>query len=263
MRRTDPFQILAIGILIVSVTPVFADAKIRVVAGLPVAPGVFVNGHGPYSFLVDTGANVNLIEPALAAKSGVRFTAQTEVASAVGKLTVLQSDDNEITLDSVSAANQRFVLHDLKPLQSLDPNICGILGQWFLAQFDYTLDLRGKSLIFGRFAVPAVSPIPFNLVNGRMVISTNLGALALDSGAHNLILYNVKAVQGGEIRTLTGSKTVGSVIRDVIIAGEKIWHGDAVTLQNNTEPGVDGILPLNIFRKVYVCNSQKYLCCRW
>jgi hypothetical protein len=38
----------------------------RVEDGRPVVNGVFVNGRGPYRFLVDTGSNVNLIETDLA-----------------------------------------------------------------------------------------------------------------------------------------------------------------------------------------------------
>ena len=41
----------------------------RVRDGRPIVDGVYVNGHGPYRFLVDTGTMRNLIDADLARKS--------------------------------------------------------------------------------------------------------------------------------------------------------------------------------------------------
>jgi hypothetical protein len=63
----------------------FAEAKMQVRDGRPVVDGVFVNGHGPYRFLVHTGSNVNLIETGIAWKIGMNATFQVDLASSAGK----------------------------------------------------------------------------------------------------------------------------------------------------------------------------------
>jgi hypothetical protein len=139
-----------------------------------------------------------------------------------------------------------------------DPNIRGVLGQWFLAQFDYTIDLRDKSLAFGK-VISTGSHVPFTLLNGRMVLSTNLGDLALDAGAGRLVLFGESGAKSGELRAFTGSKTVGLASRTLSIGGQNVWHGEAVTMPRGTEPGINGLLPLSVFHKVYICNTQRYL----
>jgi hypothetical protein len=46
--------------------------------------------------------------------------------------------------------------------------------------------------------------------------------------------------------------------KPLIIEGRKISRGDAVAIPNRT-PGVDGLLPLSLFKAIYFCNSQRYV----
>lgn len=62
MRPTNHTTQILICILIIAAEPLFAEVIRHVRDGRPVVDGVFVNGHGPCRFLVDTGSNVNLIE---------------------------------------------------------------------------------------------------------------------------------------------------------------------------------------------------------
>ncbi len=112
--------------------------------------GVYVNGQGPYRFLLDTGTNMNLMESRLAKKIGMRTTFSDVVESAAGKISMPGSDGNIVELGPVRAEQQRFQYSDLDSLHMLWPDIRGVLGQAFLAGFDYTLDLRGKQLEFGK-----------------------------------------------------------------------------------------------------------------
>ena len=54
--------------LISTACPLAGAVTLEVRDGRPFVNGVFVNGHGPYRFLIDTGANMNLIESDLAEK---------------------------------------------------------------------------------------------------------------------------------------------------------------------------------------------------
>jgi hypothetical protein len=252
--------LLLIGSIIIVAAPAFGAVKLHVAEGRPVVDGVYVNGQGPWRFLLDTGSNVNLIEPDLARKIGMSATSNIELASSSGKASLPQSDGNEVLLDSAKAGDQKFLLAGLEALHKLDPEVRGVLGQWFLANFDYTLDLKVKRLEFGKQAAPGART-SFTMVNGRVVVPTSLGGLVLDSGAARLVLFGVESDRGtdGRMLTLNGSETIGSASRKLVIGERKVWQGDAVTMSSRTEPGVAGLLPLNLFRSVYVSNSESYV----
>lgn len=167
-------------------------------------------------------------------------------------------------LDAVKADGQKFLYSGLDAIHNFSPDIQGVLGQWFLSQFDYTLDLRGKRLEFGTQPDPNGTRVPLRMINGRLALSTSLGNLILDSGASRLVLFGVKPDIGlggnREWRTVAGSQEVGMVsIKPLIIEGRTIWHGDAVAIPNRSEPGVDGLMPLSLFKAIYVCNSEGYV----
>jgi hypothetical protein len=131
------------------------------------------------------------------------------------------------------------------------------------SQFDYTLDLRGKRIEFGKQERNGTR-IPLQTINGRLAVSTSLGDLILDSGASRLVLFGVEPNIGlggkREWRAVAGSQEVGVIsIKPLVIEGRPIWRGEAVAIPNRSEPGVDGLLPLSLFRTIYVCNSEDYV----
>jgi hypothetical protein len=256
------FQILIFS-LIVSASTLSGGVKLQVRDGRPLVDGVYVNGHGPYRFLLDTGSNVNLIETGLARKIGMNATFQVDLTSAAGKIPTSGSDGNEVVLDSFKAGEQKFLFTGLAAIHHSSPDVQGVLGEWFLSRFDYTLDLRGKRLEFGKQdRTGAHSAV--KMINARPVVSTSLGNLALDSGAVRLILFGVQPDNGpaskAELRTVAGSQQIGSTAgKQLIIEGRRVWEGDAVAIASRSEAEVDGLLPVSLFRSVYVCNSEGYV----
>ena len=249
--------------LTIAAAPFTRAVKLQVRDGRPIVDGVYVNGHGPYRFLVDTGANVNLIDLRLARKIGMDPTFHVELASAAGRVLTPGSDDNEIALDPVQASGQKFLFSGLDAIHSSSPDVQGVLGQWFLSHFDYTLDLRGKRLDFGSLEASGTRS-RFRMVNARPVVSTSLGDLALDSGEARLVLFGIKPDErfgtAYELRTFAGSQQVGTVSgKPLIIQGKKVSSGDALAIPDRAEPGVDGLMPLSLFQSVYVCNSGGYV----
>jgi len=244
-------------------SPVIRESKLQVRDGRPVVEGVYINGHGPYRYLVDTGTNVNLIETGIARKIGMNATFQVDLASSAGKILSEGSDGNELVLGLVKAAGQRFLFLRAEAIHGASLGVQGVLGQWFLSRFDYTIDLRGKRLAFGK-QDRSGTRTPFEMINARPVISTSLGALALDSGTNRVVLFRVSPDSGpdrmGELQTFAGSRRSGLVAsKALVIDGRKIWSGDAVAMPGRTEPGVDGLMPLNLFKTVYICNSEGYV----
>jgi hypothetical protein len=256
-------HITLICALILTSSPLVNATNLRVQEGRPIVDGVFVNGHGPYRFLVDTGTNVNLIDTNLARSIGLNPTFQVDLTSATSKTPTQGSDGNEVVLDSVKAEDQRFLLSPLDSVHRFWSDIQGVLGEWFLCKFDYTLDLRTKRLEFGK-QDRNETRVQFRMINGRLALPTSLGNLILDSGAARLVLFEVKSdiSLGGkrEWQTVAGSEEVGMVfIKPLVVEGQTMWRGDAVAIPNRSEPGVDGLLPLSLFKAIYVCNSERYV----
>jgi hypothetical protein len=56
------------------------------------------------------------------------------------------SDGNQVTLASAKSGDQKFLFTGLEAIHKMDPDVRGVLGQWFLSNFDYLLDLKAKRL---------------------------------------------------------------------------------------------------------------------
>jgi hypothetical protein len=253
------FRVGILGIT-VGVCSLSGAVKLQILEGRPLVEGVYVNGHGPYRFLLDTGANVNLLDTNVARKIGMRTTFEDTVESSIGKVSLPGSDDNTIDLGDVRADCQKFQFSTLDTLHILSPNIQGVLGQQFLSGFDYLIDVRDRRLAFGKQA-PRGNRTQSQSFDGRNAVSTSLGYLVLDSGAPGVVLFGVKGGVGDrrDMLTLTGSQSVGMVARRLAIEGQNVWRGDAVAIPGEGESGVAGLMPLSLFKAVYVCNSEGYI----
>ena len=228
--------------------------------GRPLVDGVFVNGHGPYRFLIDTGTNMNLIESRLALKIGMKSTFRGDVESATGKTSLKGSDDNVVELGPVRADRQRFQFTSLDMIHEVWPDVRGVLGQAFLRGFDYMIDLRNRRLEFGTQALSGTRS-PARTYDGRPAVSTSLGDLVLDSGAARLVLFGIvpDMLELKDMVTVAGTRAVGMVTSKLSIAGRSVWRGDAVAIPEDAEPGIAGLMPLSLFDATYISNSEGYV----
>jgi len=235
--------------------------KMLLIQGRPVVDGVFVDGHGPYRFLVDTATTANHIEPGLARSIGLKASFRSELTSSIGVIEVLGSDGVEVALGPVRADKQRFMFAGMDVVHQISPTIQGILGQQFLSRFDYLLDLRAGRLEFGMQAPGGRrKQVPFRNLHGRPVVSTSLGELAVDSGADWVTLFGIGISNlVRRVVTMSGSSAVGIVSSSLQIEGRTVWRGEAAAMPHPAEADVAGLLPVRLFRSVYICNSEGYV----
>jgi len=124
------------------------DLRPRLVAGPLLVVPVMVNGSGPYDFMVDTGSQLNVLDPALAghlhlqteAHVGLVTTASVKGAS-VAVVDLLQ-------VGSYAIQHPLAAVQDLGMLQAADSRIRGVLGENFLGHFDLLFDYGRKLLCF-------------------------------------------------------------------------------------------------------------------
>ena len=235
--------------------------KVKIIAGTPVADGVFLNGQGPYRFLLDTGSEANLLDVVLAGKLGIEPEFQARLITAAGTTAVNAGSVERVLLGPAEASHQDFLITSLDGLHALSPDIRGILGQPFLLNFDYMLDFEHHTLTFGA-APDEGSPIPFQFIHNRMAVPTSEGDLVLDSGTGTLFLFRAAPFKGTAtaIRTSSGlfSSVVVNRVHDLRIGG-KIYHPRRVAFDaGETSLGV-GLLPASLFRAVTISNSRRYI----
>ncbi len=219
-----------------------------------------MNGHGPYRFLLDTGTQLNHLDPKLAKSIGLRASLRVEVISAFAVAQAPAAEGIEIALESVKAGAQRLVFSDLETVHRLGYDIKGVLGQDFLSRFDYLLDLRAKRLEFSKQDRTGTRA-EFQTIHGQQAVSTSLGWLLLDSGTAWVVLFGVPAApRTNDILTLAGSAKAGTVPRKpLIIEGRTIRYDELVAVAGGNQAGVAGLLPVSLFKSVYFCNSEGYV----
>ena len=94
-----------------------AGVKLQMLDGLPMVD-VLVNGRGPYRFVLDTGASMNQMDPALADSLGLAPTFKSQLGSSTtGWTFVLGAGGVSVALDGAEAADQMFFFAGLEALQ--------------------------------------------------------------------------------------------------------------------------------------------------
>jgi len=152
-----------------------------------------IGGHGPYWFLIDTGANRSAIDQRLISELGLPTESETEIQGAGGTIRTKTVTIPQLQLGSVQVENLKPTVYDLST--SLSPKgdaIAGIIGfdvlQKSVVLFDFKLGRvtvsRTEKI---RGASRGVVSIPFVLDNGIPKLTITLDDtpidLRLDSGA--------------------------------------------------------------------------------
>ncbi len=270
-----------------------AGLRPRIVAGALLVIPVKINQSGPFDFMVDTGSQLNVIDPALAAQISLKSQGTVGLVA-----TAASSQASLGVLDSLEAGSQTVlkplvVVQDLGPLQAADPRIRGVLGENFLAHFDVLIDysrgllcldetrLMGENLRGDRIAlVPSKHPdteVPFC---ERLVVSVNLSdtgtrpiLLQVDSGSDGPILYagnreleqpllKRARLQGPEV---SDARRAFAVLppQDMRLGSRIVRKVPFVTpakgSQSVPDREEDGILATVLFQRVFVSHSDHFV----
>jgi len=169
---------------------------------------VSVNHSGPYNFLLDSGMQITLIDPSLAAELHLEPHGAAVVAGAGSRQSAAYVPLDLLEAGSHAVPNQNVLLHELQNLNGIDLHIRGILGEDFLEHFDMLVDNVHHLLCLDETAalrsavkgphIPltsadteqgsAAAALP--IVSVHLSDATRPVRLLLDSGANGAILYN-------------------------------------------------------------------------
>ena len=270
-----------------------AGLRPRLVAGALLVIPVKINQSGPFDFMVDTGSQLNVIDPELAAQLDLKSQGTVGLVA-----TAAWSQASVAELDSLQTGSQRVlkplvVVQDLGPIQAAAPRIRGVLGENFLAHFDVLIDyerrllcldeakvmqetIRGERIPLGYSKHPELD-LPFS---ERLVVSVNLSdtgtrpiLLQLDSGSDGPILY--AGNRELEQPLLKRAKLQGPDVTDARRAfavlppqdmrlGTRIvrkvpFMTPANASQNVPDREEDGILATALFQRVFISHSDRFV----
>jgi hypothetical protein len=265
--------------------------RLRLVQRSIIIVPVEINHTGPYDFMVDTGAQITTVDPALASVLHLRIE-RTAGIIGVGHYTrppLTQLDSVQAGSHSVDAV--LAVVQDPGQIQAMDPRVRGILGTNFLAHFDVLIDyahsllcldegklmqatLKGQRIALARpahpernlpFTEPSIVPVNVTGIKAQLLMQ-------LDSGSNAPMLY----AAGKELtRTLFVSaplRTRGTdgIERDFAVlppqdvqVGSQVLHRIPFVAPMNPGKDVpkvdfDGLLPTVLFQTVFISYADHY-----
>lgn len=256
--------------------------------------GVFVtiNNSGPYEFMVDTGAQITMLDSSLAQEL------KLEASGLLSLVTV--TSDQEVPLVSaaivevgpVSVQGMRMAVEDFASLDREAPTLRGILGTDFLSRFDILLDNRHKSLCFDdshrRQQSLLGEQLPILSINHQssasapaILVSVHLpddgkqgSILRLDSGSNVPLLYvdtQATAMSLAHATPVSGV-TIGRQAQFAYVytpprrarfgAHTEMQIAFAVKLGSSllySKAGEVGLLPTRLFKRVFISAADHFV----
>ena len=237
-------------------------------AGIVFVP-VFINGQGPFPFVIDTGSNRTALSADLAHALEVPIVAKTEVIGVTGSeyrpVARLTASIGTSTPVSVLAS-----IVSPEKLHSATGAARGISGQDLLMTLNYTLDYKHQRFMFSLPEARNGSRIelPLEIEEGRVLLALPSRAgqpsvrMVPDSGSTMFVVFDrggqppfvMESISGAmEVGTITSTQTVPMVrLREVRLKMLTLRDQMAAIVRrsNKTGPDIDALLPLRIFETV-------------
>ena len=270
-----------------------AGIRPRLVANALLVIPVKINQSGPFDFMVDTGSQLNVIDPALAAQLNLKSQGTVGLVATAARYQASVGELDSLQAGSQTVLKPLAVIQDLGPIQAADPSIRGVLGENFLAHFDVLIDYSHGLLCLDEAKVmekyvrgeriPLVTPshleteVPFS---ERLVVSVNLFdtgtrpiLLQVDSGSDGPILYagnrefeqpllKRARLQGPEV---SWARRAFAVLppQDMRLGSRIVRKVPFVTPANGSlnapDREEDGILATVLFHRVYISHSDRFV----
>jgi hypothetical protein len=244
--------------------------------------------------MVDTGAQITVVDPALAQELKLQVTGSLNIVTVASNVEVPLVSAKVVEVGPVSVHDIRMAVEDLGPVQADYPGLRGVLGNNVLSRFDLLIDNSHKMLCFDDSRriqeslrgerVPILSNAASNSGSASaqaVLVSVHLpddgregSVLRLDSGSNVPLLY-VDRQGRGSART-QNSPVRGSTIgkqaqfvyaftpeRNVRLGMQKemqiAFATPAGTGRLYSKTGEDGVLPTTLFKRVFISAADHFV----
>ncbi len=265
-----------------------ASVPLRLTNSHQMIVAISVNHSGPYNFLLDTGTQMTMIDPSLAAELHLNTQGSAVVAGVAFQAAASFAQLDLLEAGSHAVANQKVLVFDIKNPESIDLHFRGVLGEDFLGQFDVVIDNAHNLLCLDDSAAMradvkgphiALLTAPETSSGGpsfsSLIISARLSdgmrpvRLKLDSGTNAPFLFDSPQYMApGSIRRvgsgLNGTQRSFSTLppQDLKIGSLKFPNVSFATFADSQRDSrtrtFDGLLTLGLFRRVFICHADHF-----
>ncbi|MGA8671195.1 MAG: retropepsin-like aspartic protease [Terracidiphilus sp.] len=266
---------------------------LRLVQRSQIIVPVTINHSGPFDFMVDTGAQVTTVDPALAAELHLKALG---IAGVTGVGVYARASLTQLAwVDAGShvVENVLAVIQNLGQTQLADHRVRGVLAGNFLEHFDLLIDyshsivclddsaemgkkVKGERIPFSAQAGAqgsAPSPQKLIILARAPGIEKKTLHLQLDSGINSPLLYGAgEDLMPGQIagaplrsRGTDGVEHAFAVLvsQDVQVGPHSLRQVHFVmpmnAAKNSPKSDVDGLLPTMLFQRIYVNYADHYV----
>jgi hypothetical protein len=300
LLSTRHIQWFASLVIAATIVPALA-AETRCPGNVGSVPFRFVNRHlivvaisinhtGPYDFLLDSGTQITLIDPLVAAALHLNTQGAAVVSGAGFGQSATYAQLDLVEAGSHFVEKQKVLVYDLHNFPS-DLHLLGILGEDFLEHFDLLIDNAHRMLCLDKSAamraevkgphIPLAAAAEVDQAGplaALLLISVRLSdglrpvRLMIDSGANESVLFNTSEymvlrpslVPPVDFRGVDGMRTTLSALplQDVKIGPLKLpavsFFSLARTDKDSSVKGFDGVLTTGSFRRVFIDHADRF-----
>jgi Aspartyl protease len=270
------FLVLSCGPCVSPAATPSSSLRGRLLAGYLLVVPVSLNGRGPWDFVVDTGTNQTIVDPAIAAELHLSTNGRVMLGSLAGQQGVLLASVNSISVGSSVVEKLEVLVGGVDTMRTLDSRIRGVLALDFLYHFAFSLDFEDARLrLFPPNALKAKDDsaavsVNIQLIDGRLLVPSHWPdsterLLALDSGIASVVLFEDRetpsfARDTGQVqrKLLTNAASTDAIevlIPEFAIGQHRFCELHGLLLTRTSEMKdlhEDGLLPASLFRSVFV-----------
>jgi hypothetical protein len=251
---------------------------------------VSINHSGPYNFMLDTGTQMTMIDPALAGELHLAGSGETSVRSAGVRTSASIAQTDLMEAGTHQVAGLKVVVFELGIPQAGSRDLRGILGEDFLEHFDLLIDnahslvclddsgkmraemkgrhvellLPGAGIDGNGLARPPV--VAVRLSDGMRPV-----LLELDSGADVSLLFDssfmaLGVLKGASLKANGASaelRTFRSIPpQNVKIGPVEVENAAFITTsgaqKDSHASAYDGLLSLGLFKRVLISPAERF-----
>ncbi len=245
---------------------------------------VRVNGLGPYSFLLDTGATSSAVDPQLAASLHLATAQSARLASWNDTTDARRVTVQSLSLGPIDSGPLSVLVEPLSQFKAIDSHLRGVLGEDVLLQTNYLIDNRHHLIefdndesILSELTGDHVRITPVRTRDGALVprliaisvhstISAEPLNLLLDSGADMVVLQPVmippSALPMGTkwIADENGKNSAATTFHTVLSVGSQTFSAQAwIGNTGLKQLVIDGLLPTGPFDQLYIANHDCFV----
>jgi hypothetical protein len=250
---------------------------------------VNINHSGPYNFLLDTGTQMTMIDPALARELHLTASGEAVLQSGGVNATAHITQIDMVEAGSQHVAAMKVLVFDLAISQAAARELRGILGEDFLEQFNLLIDNAHSMVCLDntgtmrteikglRIELPAPAAECDELAR-PLVVAAKLSDgmrpvhLELDSGADVSMLYDSHAYMAhGAFKgvSLRGAGVSGAVRTFMALPPQTMEIGPVVIQRVPFitfivgqkavhSADIDGLLSMGLFKRVLIAHPDNF-----